>query len=97
MMLPCKTVTVLGLASVSLFSVAQEIVTSGNQRAPHQVPGWFTRMASPESPGFYELESFVVSDDKRGYVYGVPARSSPRYVCKIEVIEGRVKWQFCEM
>ena len=55
-----KTLLVLGLAAVSPFSMAQEIVVPGNNNAPYQPPAWFVRMAKPEAKFPEPIDGFLV-------------------------------------
>lgn len=86
------------LAFAGAVLYAQEGVTPGNERAPHQVPQWFARMASPEQRPWDSPESFIVGDDSKTTVAGRPARSVPKYICKWEKGEGGSWiWHFCDM
>lgn len=85
-----------GLASASLFCIAQEDVIRGNQKFPHQIPSWFARMAKPETVFVPELESFIaaVPDDDRWLVKN-PVFRGQLYSCQ-KTVNGEIKWTFCE-
>lgn len=98
-MIPCKILAVLGLALAGPFSIAQEIVTPGNQKAPHQPPSWFVRLANPE-PVYPHDKYFYIGDDETRSSFGrVTAGSGlKKKFCGVKKIEnGVLEWQFCDM
>lgn len=90
-----KTLLVLGLAAVSPFSMAQEIVVPGNNNAPYQPPAWFVRMAKPEAKFPEPIDGFLV--DSRTSFPRVVGESGIKYPCLKSTDEGKFKWQFCDM
>lgn len=92
-----QILVIWGLATVSPFSFSQEEVTKGNQRAPHQPPSWFARMAGPELMFTPEIDGFVVPDAIERHTPR-SRRSNIRFACNPKMnTEGVVVWQFCEM
>jgi len=85
-----KTLLVLGLAAVSPFSIAQQIVQPGNQKAPYQPPAWFVRMAKPGNQFPPPVDSFIVSSKEPTRI--PPKTSGIKYPCK----KGD-SWHFCDM
>lgn len=96
-MTSCKILAVLGLALAGPFSIAQEIVTPGNSKMPHQPPSWFVRLAS-STPGDYHEMSFYLPDE-RPTIYGKPtAGTGIKYFCGLDKNEkGVLTWRFCDM
>jgi len=93
-----KILAVLGLALAGPFSIAQEIVTSGNQKAPHQPPIWFVRMANPESVYPQEIDFYFGVEEARSSFGRVTAGSGIKYFCGVKKTEnGGLEWQFCDM
>lgn len=89
---------VLGLASASLFSVAQETIAPGNQRSPHQVPLWFSRMASQPYEIAPEVDRFLVPEAARSYYGKVPKYQPMRIVCGAFIDQlGVMQWRYCEI
>jgi len=97
-MTPCKILVVLGLALAGPFSIAQEIVERGNQKNPHQPPGWIARMATPELQFSPEVDFYVGVEQPR-FIYGRPTSGNGiKYLCGIKKTEnGGIEWQFCDM
>jgi len=94
-----QILVVWGLASVSPFSIAQELVLPGNNATPHQPPSWFVRMSKPEITGSPEIEEFVVAGiSDRRTSYGKPIKVTPKFACNPHKNEqGVLVWQFCDM
>lgn len=93
-----KNLLVFGLASVSPFSIAQQIVEPGNSLFPHQPPGWFVRMASPEREVFPVLDGFVIGTSERSQTKSTIRNSGIKYPCLRDTEgTGVKKWQFCDM
>jgi len=90
-----KTLLVLGLATVSPFSIAQQIVLPGNNKAPYQPPYWFVRMAAPERQFPAPIDGFIVGSGEPSRV--VPKNSGIKYACQRLTEQGEKKWQFCDM
>lgn len=93
-----KTLLVLGLASVSPFSIAQQIVERSTTRTPHQPPFWFARLASPERKPIESMDAFIVGSVEPTRL---PFRMTPsgvKYPC-LRRSEGQEEktWQFCDM
>jgi len=95
---PCKILVVLGLALAGPFSIAQEIVTQGNNEMPYQPPSWFSRMAQPEVVYSREVD-FYVGVQQVSSSYGrATAGSGIKYFCGLEKNEkGEINWRFCDM
>lgn len=90
-----------GAALAALFSVtcsAQEIVTPGNSKTPHQPPAWFVRMANPEVVVSPERDFFVY-EDRSSSSYGRPtAGVGGKKFCGLKKDEkGVLVWRFCDM
>jgi len=93
-----KTFLVLGLATVSPFSIAQEIIQRGNQKFPHQPPSWFVALASPSRQAVEPLDSFMVSS--RPLATSKPSArlsSGIKYPCQRGQQGEKPQWQFCDM
>jgi len=93
-----KTLLVLGLASASPFSIAQESVLPGNNKNPHQPPAWIVRMASPETKYYGPLDSFLIYEPRVSQGTG-KFTGGIKYPCRKKDQSGSEKeqWQFCDM
>jgi len=97
-MTPCKSLAVLGLALAGPFSIAQESVSSGNAKSPHQPPLWFARLANAESLYAQEIDFYVGVEPPRSSFGRPTAGAGVKYFCGLEKTEnGGIKWQFCDM
>jgi len=92
-----KTFLVLGLATVSPFSIAQEIIQRGNQKFPHQPPSWFVALASPSRQAVEPLDSFIAAKQPTSPKPSARISSGIKYPC-VRGQEGeKPQWQFCDM
>jgi len=96
-----KSLVILAILSGVVFPLplmAQEEVTRSNGKMPHVVPGWFVRMASPETKYYGPLDSFLIYEPRVSQGTG-KFTGGIKYPCRKKDQSGSEKeqWQFCDM
>jgi len=101
-MFPLQSLVLWAALSGAVFPLplsAQEEVTRGNAKSPHQPPAWFSRLASePSPPRYVDSDSMTIRlpETFPGWI-GRPSTATPKKACVIRDAQGLEKWAFCEL